>query len=109
MEAKGVQEKSECVAIPLEQEEDGDSSSPHVPSRFLCPSNLGALLESTTVSLVAGGWKETSASGIREAITSLSSEVGEIENGGPGSTLLQEIISDSNSENSLQECCVSDK
>ena len=66
MEVKGsrggceVQESSECVAIPLDQEEDRqNSSTPHVPSGFLCPSNLGALLESTTISLVAGGWKET--------------------------------------------------
>lgn len=63
-----VQERSECVAIPLEQEEDRiNSSTPHLHSGFLCPSNLGALLESTTVSFVSGGWKETSS--IREVIT----------------------------------------
>ena len=57
-----LQEKSECVAIPLDQEEDRiDSSTPHPPSGFLCPSNFGALLESTTVSLVSGGWKETAS------------------------------------------------
>lgn len=55
------EEKQECVAIPLEQEVDQTESSPPVlPSRFLCPSNLGALLESTTVSLVSGGRKEYS-------------------------------------------------
>lgn len=51
------QEGSECVAISLEQDEDNVESS--LPSHFLCPSNLGALLESTTVSLVSGGWKES--------------------------------------------------
>ncbi len=61
---------SECVAIPLEHEEDIiNSSTRHLPSRFLCPSNLGALLDSTTVSL---GWKETNALG--NVTTNLSSE-----------------------------------
>ncbi len=61
MEAE-VHEKSECVAIPIEPEEDKlESSSPFLPTHFLCPSNLGALLESTTVSLVSGGWKESTA------------------------------------------------
>ena len=69
-------ERSECVAIPLEQEEDRtNSSTPHVPTGFLCPSNLGALLESTTVSLVAGGWKDTS--GTKEVITNFKSELQE--------------------------------
>lgn len=54
--------KSECVAIPMEQEEDKlESSSPLVPTHFLCPSNLGAILESTTVSLVSVGWKDSTA------------------------------------------------
>ena len=55
------QQASECVAIPIDKQEDSltesSSSTPFVPSRFLCPSNLGALLESTTVSL--SGWKDT--------------------------------------------------
>ena len=52
-------ERSESVAIPIEQEEENvESSSPLLPSHFLCPPNLGALLESTTVSLVSGGWKD---------------------------------------------------
>ena len=56
---------SECVAIPLEQDEaKSDASPPSVPSGFLCPSNLGALLESTTVSLVSGGWKESTEKGV---------------------------------------------
>ena len=65
-----MEEKSECVAIALDQEEE-DSLTPYVPSRFLCPSNLGALLESTTASLVSasGGWKENDAN--KEAISSV--------------------------------------
>ena len=63
-----VEVKSECVAIALDQEEE-DSLTPYVPSRFLCPSNLGALLESTTASLVSGGWKENDAN--KEAISSV--------------------------------------
>lgn len=58
------QQGSECIAISMDQQEDKtESSTPFLPSRFLCPSNLGALLESThatTVSLVTGGWKESS-------------------------------------------------
>lgn len=52
-------ERSECVAIPLEEDDSTEYSTPYLPSRFLCPSNLGALLESTTVSIVSGGWKDT--------------------------------------------------
>ena len=52
-------ERSKCVAIPLEEDDSTEYSTPYLPSRFLCPSNLGALLESTTVSIVSGGWKET--------------------------------------------------
>lgn len=72
-----VQEKSECVAIFLEPEEDKIDSSTDTPflhSRFLCPSNLGALLESTTVSLVVRGWKEASAH--REERTDQNSVMG---------------------------------
>lgn len=69
-------ERSESVAIPLEQEEDRTNSpTPHIPTSFLCPSNLGAFLESTTVSFVGGGWKETS--GIKEVTTSVNTELQE--------------------------------
>lgn len=58
--SSNAQQGSECIAIPIEQEDNSESSTPFLHSRFLCPSNLGALLESTTVSLVSGGWKEVS-------------------------------------------------
>ena len=51
-------EKSESVAISLEQNENEVEPPPFLSTRLLCPSNLGAIFESTTVSFVSGGWKE---------------------------------------------------
>jgi hypothetical protein len=93
-DAAGGWERSECVAIPLEVEEDRlNSSTPYAPSGFLCPSNLGALLESTTVSLV--GWKET-----REVVNRLN---GELQSDEVSSDL------DMSNKTSLQGSCTCEK
>ncbi len=50
---------NESVAISLEESSETEIGSPSfATSRLLCPSNLGALLESTTSTLVSGGWKD---------------------------------------------------
>ena len=48
------------VAISLEESLESDTSSSTITtSRLLCPSNLGALLESTTATLVSKPWTDS--------------------------------------------------
>ena len=56
MSVNGHHEDSVVISL----EESTEIASPYLSSGLLCPSNLGALLESTTATLVSGGWKETS-------------------------------------------------
>lgn len=54
-------QREDTVVITLEG--SAEVASPYLPSRLLCPANLGALLETTTATLVSRGWKETNGGG----------------------------------------------
>lgn len=52
-------QRDDSVVISLEESAETETGSPpYLSSHLLCPSNLGALLESTTATLVSGGWRE---------------------------------------------------
>ena len=44
--------------VMLNLEENAEVATPYLSARLLCPPNLGALLESTTATPLAGSWKE---------------------------------------------------
>ena len=81
----------ESVAISLEESSETEIGSPSfMTSRLLCPSNLGALLESTTATLVSGGWKESSDDTNRDCEVSLSQSEKEQEGDQNMSNMTQE-------------------